>query len=108
MRMVSAMPDPSPSPTARAMAQAFDDRYELCTPFDGNWHEVCLAAALRVLADQVVPEDEPPRGGMRPGGTGALTLDEAQQFQRAATRRKILAIAAELAAEPTPTTELHD
>ncbi len=42
-----------PSPTARAMAQAFDDRYELCGPFDDNWQELCLAAALRVLADQI-------------------------------------------------------
>jgi hypothetical protein len=78
------------------MVAAFDARYELCGPLEDNWHEACMAAALRVLADHVVPEEEPPRGGMRPGGTGALTLDEAQQFQRAATRRKILAIAAEL------------
>ena len=56
-----------------------------------------LAAAIRALADHVVPHEQPePRRGMRPGGTGALTLDEAQGFQRAATRRKLLAIAAEL------------
>lgn len=54
-------------------------------------------AVVRALADQVVPHEQPePRRGMRPGGTGALTLDEAQGFQRAATRRKLLAIAAEL------------
>lgn len=97
------------SPAARAMVAAFDARYELCGPFDDNWQEVCLAAALQVLADHVVPEEEPPRGGMRPGGTGALTLDEAQQFQRAATRRKILAIVAKLIGDPTPiTTETTD
>lgn len=54
------------------------------------------AAALRAVADQVVPQESPPSGGMRPGGTEALTLDEAQGFQRAATRRRILAIATEL------------
>lgn len=54
------------------------------------------AAALQALADQVVPGESPPSGGMRPGGTGMLTLDEAQGFQRATTRRRILAIAAEL------------
>ncbi len=56
-----------------------------------------LAAALRAAADQVVP-DEPraPRRGMRPGGTGALSPDEGAEDQRGATRRKLLAIAAEL------------
>ena len=56
-----------------------------------------VAAALRAAADQVVP-DEPraPRRGMRPGGTGALSPEEDKEDQRAATRRKLLALAAEL------------
>lgn len=55
------------------------------------------AAALRAVADQVVPAEQPePRRGMRPGGTGALSPDEGAEDQRAATRRKLLAIAAEL------------
>lgn len=59
-----------------------------------------LAAALRALADQVVPaEQHPPRRGMRPGGTGALSPDEGAEDQRAATRRKILGITAELEAQ---------
>ena len=33
---------------------------------------------------------------MRPGGTGALSPDEGAEDQRGATRRKLLAIAAEL------------
>lgn len=45
-----------PSPAARAIVQAFDDRYERCGPFDDNWQELCLAAALRALADYLVPE----------------------------------------------------
>lgn len=39
------------SPATRDMVAAFDDRYELCGPFDDNWQELCLAAALRALAD---------------------------------------------------------
>jgi len=46
---------PSLSPAAQAVLQAFDDRYENCGPFD-DWQELCLAAALRAVADQVVPE----------------------------------------------------
>jgi hypothetical protein len=56
-----------------------------------------LAAALRAAADQVVPKEQrPPRRGMRLGGTGALSPDEGAEDQRAATRRKLLGIAAEL------------
>jgi len=69
------------SPQAQAVLAAFDARHELCGPFDGNWQELCLAAALQAAADQVVPH------------TAART-------DRAANRRKIraeiLAIAAEL------------
>ena len=39
------------SPATRAIVAAFDDRYELCGPFDDSWQELCLAAALRALAD---------------------------------------------------------
>jgi hypothetical protein len=56
-----------------------------------------LAAALRAAADQVVPKEQrPPRRGVRPGGTDALTPEEGAENQRAATRRRLLAIAAEL------------
>jgi hypothetical protein len=56
-----------------------------------------VAAALRAAADQVVPLEQClHRRGMRPGGTGALSPDEGAQEQRAATRRQLLAIAAEL------------
>jgi hypothetical protein len=71
------------SPAAQAVLDAY-----LKAPDN----RLIVAAALRVAADQVVPEEQPPRGGMRPSGT-------AQQFQRAATRRKFLAIAAELEGE---------
>ena len=87
------------SPAAQAVMDAaktgLDGYIELLPP---TWKS-SIAAALRAAADQVVPEESPPGGGMRPGGTGALTLDEAQGFQRAATRRRILAIAAELEAQ---------
>lgn len=58
------------------------------------------AAALRAAADQVVPEEQrPPRRGMRPGGTGALTPEEGAEDQRDATRRRLRAIASELEAQ---------
>ena len=43
------------SPATRAIVAAFDARYELCGPFDDNWQELCLAAALRALADHQTP-----------------------------------------------------
>jgi len=42
------------SPAQKALA-AFNERYELCGPFDDDWVEQCLAAALEAVADQVVP-----------------------------------------------------
>jgi hypothetical protein len=44
------------SPAAASIVQAFDDRYELLGPMEGNWQELCIAAVLRAAADQVVPE----------------------------------------------------
>jgi hypothetical protein len=62
-----------------------------------DWHYLpSIAAALRAVADQVVPVEISLRRGMRPGGTGSITPDGFEQDQRAATRRKLLAIAAEL------------
>jgi hypothetical protein len=43
------------SPAAAAITKAFDERYELLGPLEGNWQEVCLAAALRALADYQRP-----------------------------------------------------
>ena len=87
------MTDPTPlSPAAQAVMDAVEDD---CIHPDDK-HRIA-AAALRAAADQVVPEEQrPPRLGMRPGGTGALTPEEGAEDQRAATRRRFLAIAAEL------------
>ena len=64
----------------------------------------CIAAALRTAADQVVPDEQrPPRRGVRPGGTGALTPEEGAQEQRAATRCHLIRIATELDPQPTST-----
>jgi hypothetical protein len=41
------------SPAAASIVQAFDDRYELLGPMEGNWQEICLAAALRALAARI-------------------------------------------------------
>ena len=49
------MTDHTPA-AARNIAAAFDERYELCGPFDSNWQQLCLAAALRAL---VAPYRDP-------------------------------------------------
>jgi hypothetical protein len=41
------------SPAAQAMLDAFNERHELCGPFDDNWQEACLAAALTALAVRI-------------------------------------------------------
>ena len=83
------------SPAAQAVLDAVFDHWPGGYNHPGKPR--CVAAAIRALADQVVPaERHPPRRGMRPGGTGALSPDEGAEDQRAATRRKILAIATEL------------
>ena len=58
------------SPAAQAIVSAFNERYELCGPFDVNWDELCLAATLRAAAaklsywhvsgitDRIIDEDE--------------------------------------------------
>jgi hypothetical protein len=79
------------SPAAASIVQAFDDRYELLGPLEDDWQEQCLAAALRAVADQVVPE-EPLYGG-----------DQRWEWERDArqsSRKKMLAIADELKAQP--------
>ncbi len=67
---------------------AFNDRHELCGPFDDDWQELCLAAALRAAADQLP---------LQP-----LTRDPADPFEQGLrqgqelSRAELLAIAAEL------------
>ena len=41
------------SPAAQAVLDVFSERYELCGPFDGDWQELCLAAALRAVAEKI-------------------------------------------------------
>ncbi len=73
-------------------------------------YKQCIAAAIRALVSATLPEEEPFRGGMRPGGTQPVVMEEFRQAQRRHTRAKQLAIAAELdGGEPQPTpTENHD
>ncbi len=87
------------SPAALAVRDAafcaYDD--ENLYVATGERHAGMVAAALRAAADQVVPEEQRlPRRGVRPGGTDALTPEEGAEDQRAATRRRFLAIAVEL------------
>ena len=41
------------SPAAQAIVAAFDERYELLGPLEGNWQEACLASALTALAVRI-------------------------------------------------------
>jgi hypothetical protein len=76
------------SPAQKALA-AFNDRHELCGPFDDDWVEKCLAAALETVADQVVPKEWP-------------TIEDYNEYDQGFAaahikyRNQILAIAAEL------------
>ena len=38
------------SPAAQKALAAFNERHELCGPFDDDWVEQCLAAAIEELA----------------------------------------------------------
>ena len=82
------------SPAQKALA-AFNQRHELCGPFDDDWVEQCLAAALEVVADEMAPSDAAePRNN----------LPMALECQR--IRAELLAIAAEL--RGTTTTNQED
>jgi hypothetical protein len=72
------------SPAQKALA-AFNERHELCGPFDDDWVEQCLAAALEDVVDEVAPSDAAePRNN----------LPMALECQR--IRSELLAIATEL------------
>lgn len=45
------------SPATKAIVAAFDERYELIGPLEGNWQESCLAAALSALAVRIKGAD---------------------------------------------------
>jgi len=72
------MTDPAMSPAQKVLA-AFKDRHELCFPFE-DWVQLCLAAAIREAAYEVVPEP-------------LISVQEA-------IRIRLLAIATELEAQP--------
>ena len=81
------------SPDAQAVRHAYGDCIGGVDAVMGSeWRG--LAAALRALADQVVPE-EPEPIGMRPAGD-MYSAREIKRGQRQNTRAEILAIAAEL------------
>ena len=76
------------SPAQKAL-DAFNERYELCGPFDDDWVEQCLAAALRVAADQVSAVQW--EGRIEPDAMHSLGINW--------TCDALLAIAAELEAQ---------
>jgi hypothetical protein len=85
------MTDPTPSPAQKILA-AFNDRHELCGPFDDNWVELCLAAAFREFANEVVPTTPPPKF--------AAHYEEGIWDGKDDVKDQLLAIAAELEAQP--------
>jgi len=84
------------SPAQKALA-AFNERHELCGPFDDDWVELCLAAALEAVANQVVPYEKAPDLMRSP--------DLERLAQRQHTRTQLLAIAAELRGTTTTETQ---
>ena len=85
------------SPQAQEVFWAFN-RAASGKPYD--WHYLpAIAAALRVVADQVVPKEIEPANAFEEEGYVPSRLRE----QRQETRRKLRAIAAEL--RPTTTQE---
>ena len=94
------------SPAQKALA-AFNDRHELCGPFDDDWVEQCLAAALEAVADQLLPEQvEPPCGETEPWPQSYQLMSDAQWEKCQQLRSELLAIAAELRGDTTPTETL--
>ena len=79
------------SPAQKALA-AFNERHELCGPFDDDWAEQCLAAALEAVADQVVPYLEEPDWG----ACDEMRCDIELYTDHMRKRSQILAIATEL------------
>jgi hypothetical protein len=82
------------SPAAQKALAAFNERHELCGPFDDDWVEQCLAAALEAVAAQLLPEpDYWDEDNMSQQGLLLLRLKRGQ----------LLAIAADLRGDTTPT-----
>ena len=75
------------SPAQKALA-SFNERHELCGPFNDDWVAQCLAAALEAVADQVLPYEKAPNLMRGP--------DLERLVQRQHTRTQLLTIAAEL------------
>ena len=95
------------SPAQKALA-AFNERHELCGPFDDDWVEQCLAAALEAVAK--LEDIEPGFIGPCDESYGSYlhsvsitqrdfnySLALEKNRAQVAAERKLLAIAAELA-----------
>ena len=84
------------SPAAQTVLDAFNGFHDLVN------RRLKIAAALRAAADQVVPEEIEPANAFEEEGYVPSRLRE----QRQETRRNLLAIAAELRGDTTPTETL--
>jgi len=97
------------SPAAQKVLSAFNERHELCRPFDDDWVEQCLAAALEAVADQVVPFEKAPELVPAYGRNSFVPrLDFERLAQRQHTRAQLLAIAAELRGDTTIAQDSND
>jgi hypothetical protein len=83
------------SPAQKAVA-AFNERHELCGPFDDDWVELCLAAALGKVTDEVMSPVPPPCDDSDEYAEGFLAAHIKYRYE-------LLAIAAELRGTTTPT-----
>jgi hypothetical protein len=76
------------SPAALAALDAIESRIDRCA---------ALAAALRAVADQLLPEQtEPPCGENEPWPQSYQLMADSKWEQRQQTRAELLAVAAEL------------
>jgi len=90
------------SRAAQAILAAFRKRYAETLrpgPFVDCWQGQCLAAAFRAAADQVVPGEPENEDFDSDNHDDKAEWLQWSRFQRAHTRRQLLAIAAELEAD---------
>jgi hypothetical protein len=82
--------DPAPNRPLWHVMRDANHRAPLTRGADGSLESVGYAAELRAIADWLVPLEQPPHRGMRPGGS-TLTYQETLSVERQRLRAALLA-----------------